>query len=1107
MTTSALILFCPQCDALVLDQAGCGVCDWRRPATNAAPGDILWQTALTGRLGDPYSLLAAANGLLFVGLEIGQRSAGRQCVLIALDVTTGQEQWRYSLPDGRLTQSPIAAGDFLLLGPQDVNPLPQPDNALLALTMKGELAWKCPIPAHSLSTPAIQGQRLFFTANNGGGYIVNLSDGRLQAQTDNLPAWTPAAPTAGDNAFYIGSRGPQMAAVAAADGRTTTLFRAENDDSSFTMPPVYHQGVVYAACWDKHLYAIEAETGRLRWRTPLGRGISSPPVVGRFLYIGVKERSADDRPTYGLHALNLENGEQIWRFQTDKHVETPAGLQDDFVFVSSRGGHFYALDAPTGALQWQFSLAEDRVVTPPVIVGDHLFVGARKGQIMAVAWRQRDALAELLTAASYRQEEKWQMAGIAAALAGEWLAAAADFERLERPYHAAQLYEKGGDWQRAAANYRQAERPQEAIAAYRQAEDKVGEAAVRLTLNDLPAAAALYESAGLYAEAAELFVQTGLLERAVACRVQAGQLAAAAELYLALEQPTAAARLYRQIGDQAQAVAVLQNAGLITEAAQLLVDDGRYAAAAQLLEEAQQINEAAAIWQEQGDWEAAAQLYERDRQWPRAAELYIQAGKLEQAAKLYQEDNQLSRAAELYIRLKAPRRAAALYRQLEDAAELARLAEQNEDWLNAANAYLVMRPPQPLAAARCFQLAGEWAEAARLYQEAGDLDQAAPLWLQAGRPDKVVKALRQAGRLTEAAQLWQEQGQYAAAAELWLEIDRTDEAIRLYLLADEKGKALALVEAAGDWEQARQLAHQMEEYEREALACVKLLASARPHEAIDLHLLAAGAFQKTAEQAEQKGGQQATAIAALWEQAASHYEEAFESEKAAACTGHINRLRRWPELTATIKESQLLVAGEWHTLTIQVANVGYGVAATIAVRLISDNFDGDNTSTRHLRGLRAGQEVELLLRVQPKKEAVGSSVPLDMEVAYVCHDRTLVTKKISGQVAVRHADTPVTPLPRSSAALPASGMVASPIPADLPAFAGDPTQLHALLVNQFDEQELITICFNLKLSYEDLAGSGRANKARELIVYLDRRGRLNELLYLCQQERPHLFDA
>jgi hypothetical protein len=42
------------------------------------------------------------------------------------------------------------------------------------------------------------------------------------------------------------------------------------------------------------------------------------------------------------------------------------------------------------------------------------------------------------------------------------------------------------------------------------------------------------------------------------------------------------------------------------------------------------------------------------------------------------------------------------------------------------------------------------------------------------------------------------------------------------------------------------------------------------------------------------------------------------------------------------------------------------------------------------------------------------------------------------------------------------------------------------------------------VEYDDLAAAGRSDKARELIMYLARRGRLDELITLCRQERPHL---
>jgi len=64
------------------------------------------------------------------------------------------------------------------------------------------------------------------------------------------------------------------------------------------------------------------------------------------------------------------------------------------------------------------------------------------------------------------------------------------------------------------------------------------------------------------------------------------------------------------------------------------------------------------------------------------------------------------------------------------------------------------------------------------------------------------------------------------------------------------------------------------------------------------------------------------------------------------------------------------------------------------------------------------------------------------------------------------------------------------------------TQLRQILVTRFDAGELRTLCFDLGIDYDDLPGEGKANKARELVAYLNRRGRISELLKVGEQLRP-----
>ena len=64
------------------------------------------------------------------------------------------------------------------------------------------------------------------------------------------------------------------------------------------------------------------------------------------------------------------------------------------------------------------------------------------------------------------------------------------------------------------------------------------------------------------------------------------------------------------------------------------------------------------------------------------------------------------------------------------------------------------------------------------------------------------------------------------------------------------------------------------------------------------------------------------------------------------------------------------------------------------------------------------------------------------------------------------------------------------------------TQLRQLLAKYFDESELQMLCFDLQVEYDDLRGISKADKERELLKYLERRGRVQEMVKLGKQLRP-----
>lgn len=59
-----------------------------------------------------------------------------------------------------------------------------------------------------------------------------------------------------------------------------------------------------------------------------------------------------------------------------------------------------------------------------------------------------------------------------------------------------------------------------------------------------------------------------------------------------------------------------------------------------------------------------------------------------------------------------------------------------------------------------------------------------------------------------------------------------------------------------------------------------------------------------------------------------------------------------------------------------------------------------------------------------------------------------------------------------------------------------------LLARHFDLEELRQVCFEMSIGTASLDGVGVEGKARELVKYCDRHGRLDELLELVKGKRP-----
>ncbi len=111
--------------------------------------------------------------------------------------------------------------------------------------------------------------------------------------------------------------------------------------------------------------------GTVRWAFPTGGAVhSSPAVVEGTVYVG----SRDGR----LYALDAATGAPRWEYRTESWVESSPAVVDGSVYFGSQDGMLRALDAATGELRWEFD-AEFGVDSAPAVAGGIVYFGADRG--------------------------------------------------------------------------------------------------------------------------------------------------------------------------------------------------------------------------------------------------------------------------------------------------------------------------------------------------------------------------------------------------------------------------------------------------------------------------------------------------------------------------------------------------------------------------------------------------------------------------------------------------------------------------------------------------------------------------------------------------------
>jgi outer membrane protein assembly factor BamB len=124
---------------------------------------------------------------------------------------------------------------------------------------------------------------------------------------------------------------------------------------------VLEDGYLYGAGVDRKVYAVDLESGEVRWSSRL-----SGLVAGGVLVSGDTLFVASSRPEGRVYALDRANGRRLWRAKTGP-VGAPLTVVDGMLIASAQRGNLLGLDPATGRIRWRRRMGMARVA--PVSVG------------------------------------------------------------------------------------------------------------------------------------------------------------------------------------------------------------------------------------------------------------------------------------------------------------------------------------------------------------------------------------------------------------------------------------------------------------------------------------------------------------------------------------------------------------------------------------------------------------------------------------------------------------------------------------------------------------------------------------------------------------------
>ncbi|MEQ1902599.1 MAG: PQQ-binding-like beta-propeller repeat protein [Pirellulaceae bacterium] len=201
----------------------------------------------------------------------------------------------------------------------------------------GELAWSIEAGDQLRCAPVIADGQVFLAGCDALLRGIQLSD---QTNTMEVPIDSPTGctPAISGDVIYFGTEQAGFKAVDIRKKELAWSFDDQGRSLAFRGNAATIADLVIVGDNARNVWALQADTGEVKWSTPLRAIVeTSPVIVGDFVYVA----SGDGR----LSALKVQTGELVWEKEFSGQFKSSPAVGFGRLVISSDDGTIYCLGA------------------------------------------------------------------------------------------------------------------------------------------------------------------------------------------------------------------------------------------------------------------------------------------------------------------------------------------------------------------------------------------------------------------------------------------------------------------------------------------------------------------------------------------------------------------------------------------------------------------------------------------------------------------------------------------------------------------------------------------------------------------------------------------